>query len=267
MDYRKNRIAHLEKYAQSCSLFDKVGKVTEKKTYWHVLKPIGEKRERVIKYNILEGVAPDLLKSLQRDADHLNSSQIMCYNFFRPLMDNNKKLLIELLSRHGIAITENAQCDFEYNPKDTKDKGNDGRQEKTEFDFHIIDDVMETEVFFEIKYTEQAIGRWSKESASLDNFRNFYEPMLPLCCALKTEIDFNDRFIKDYQLFRNTLRVRNDKQYSIFIYPKANKRIDKQFDAFKRDFVTLDSNIQKWYWEDLYEGKENTEFYRKYLEQ
>lgn len=265
MNYREDRIEHLAKYAQGNYLWDKVGKETAQKTYWHVLKPIGNKRERICLYNILNGVNPDMYKSIQKNADHLNSSQIMCYNFFRPLIEDNKKQLISLLSQHGITISENAICNFEYN--NPKEFGKDGRCEKTEFDFHVTDETLQTEVFFEIKYTEQAVGNWKKKHATLANFNNFYKPMLPLCYALKTEkICFNERFVKDFQLFRNSLRIRSEKQFSIFVYPKANHTVDMQFEAFKSDFVKMDVNIQKWYWEDLLKDNENTEFYRKYLE-
>lgn len=270
MSYSDERINHLIQYAQQGYLKDVVGgqEVRNKQmhTYYHVLKKSDNKKQQVCKYNILNGVNIDMFVNevtMQKDADHLNSSQVLCYNFFRPLLDNDKIGLIKLLSSYGIQISNNIQCKFEYNPDE---HGKDGRLEKTEFDFHIYDQTNGVEVFFEIKYTEGEFGKWNNKSATEENYNNFYLPMVPRSIALKTElIKYDKRFKSDYQLFRNSLRVRSENQYSIFIFPKEDKRLIRQFNSFSEDFVLKKENVQCWYWEDLLKGNEDSELFKKYF--
>ena len=72
------------------------------------------------------------LDKLHIYARHLNSSQMLCYNYIRPLFSDNKKAkdeLVNLISEKITPITNDAECQFEYNPD---------KNERTEFDFYIM---------------------------------------------------------------------------------------------------------------------------------
>lgn len=96
-----------------------------------------EKAELINKYSLVDGVSVINPKQihLHQYAHHLNSSQIMCYNFFRPLMDNfDGKMYApkaELIKLVGKLIDEeitrkDSLCNFEYI---------DNSGETTNFDF------------------------------------------------------------------------------------------------------------------------------------
>ena len=144
MSYAKNRKVHLEEYADKCQL--RIGGKWQRKEddYPHILKFDGDteipqnkenKYKVVCEYNILTDVSPNMFKQndMHRYAHHLNSSQVLCYNFFRPLIAENRNPtneLIELLEKQKIAISSSATCRFEYCPN---------KEEGTHFDFYIKD--------------------------------------------------------------------------------------------------------------------------------
>lgn len=223
--------------------------------------------KKIVSYNFLsEEVKPDFYKKekVHDKAHYFNSSQVLCYNFFRPLMDDqghpNDKL-ISLMASRGITITTSAICEFEFNPIFV---GKDGRNESSEIDFYIEDKSNGTKVFMEIKYTEDAFGNWT--SPKQDNYTNFYEPMIEKCIGLATEIiSYNDAFKNDYQLYRNALRVDGPTAYTVFLFPKANIALQKQFDGFK-SMIKMENNIQVWYWEDIVSKEQFPLLYEKYFE-
>ena len=153
-NYAHNRKEHLAEYAKNNNL--PIEGTYNGRPYKHILKLDRNKIDIVKKFNILEDVNKDMLtEKLHRFAHHLNSSQILCYNFFRPMLtDKGKacKQLVDLLANKGIKIEKGAECKFEYN---------DNLGDNTEFDFHIKG--RNIEVFFEIKYTEYGFGRAKKD--------------------------------------------------------------------------------------------------------
>lgn len=58
---------------------------------------------------------------------------------------------------------------------------------------------------------------------------------------------------KHYQLFRNSLRVRNENDYVVFLYPKANTIAEYQFKHFKEEFISkeMTAHVLGVHWEDL----------------
>ena len=82
--------------------------------------------------------------NLNQYAHHLNSSQIMCFNFFGPQIDDNHKCnraLVDLIFELIKFKVKNAKCEFEkvfhddwiwYDNGKKKDEG-------TNFDFYIIE--------------------------------------------------------------------------------------------------------------------------------
>ena len=269
---------------------DRINGLYNGKEYKHIIKILeNEDKKYVIKiYNLLcyNDDFEKLIKSVHRDAHHLNSSQVMCYNFFRNLMKEeiadgalgwhgfaSSKLVDFMKEKCGITISENAECFFEY-----EEKG-----EKSQFDFFISDSENETQIYFEIKYTESDFGPWTppKSTKSIDNhgiylkggYRELIDasPNLTQDCKKRfleeidkyadPKIDFN----KSYQLFRNVLKADDQNRYSIFIFPYENKHLNDQFELFKTNNLIPDNNhIIRLYWEDLSDYMTD-EFYEKYI--
>ena len=268
--YVDNRKGHLKEYAEGKGMpiggtYNYKGTIV---AHDHILKiEDGQTKLEVVKLHNLEDVSGDLLKKLHRDAHHLNSSQILCYNFFRPLIDsaNGSPKLVEKLKSFEVKIETITRCEFEHN---------DNKGDGTEFDFYIEgkdSNGAAVKVFIEVKYTESSLRNsdaFSKDKKTTyeKKFEETYTPMFETQQCLK-KIPSYDEFYTYYQCFRNVLRVENENTYSIFLYPSKNE-IAKKFCEFK-DFLA-DSEENKLYgsnvlfinWEDIV--KED-ELYDKYF--
>lgn len=221
--------------------------------YGHILKfAKGKRIEAIEKYNLLSGLRFDgfiSAEKVHRYAHHLNSSQVLCYNFFRPMLNDDhtsKQKLVALLKEQGIHISENAKCDFEY------DDYMDFKEERTEFDFHVADG--DTEVFFEIKYIEDGFGGAKTDPRHREKFNGTYSDMLKKCRCLKDNNPSYKEFLKNYQLYRNVLRINDKHKYTIFITAKGNAKTYTQLDAFLKNINDeYKGNVIALYWEDLIE--------------
>lgn len=218
------------------------------------------KKKVIEKYNLLNGLTFDCFidsKQIHRYAHHLNSSQVLCYNYFRPLIDNNhhpKKELIKLMKDAGISILSKSECGFEH-VEDEK--------EGTSFDFYVKDG--DVEAFFEIKYTENDFGKAEDDDSHRKKFENTYRKFLQNCKCLtdNKKVDFEE-FRKFYQLYRNVLRVTDKQKYVVFVFPKENDHVKKEFDAFIEKINSeYCNNVKCLYWEDIVE--KDTELYKKYF--
>ena len=275
--YVENRKDHLREYAEGKGMpiggpYNYRGTIV---TRDHILKiEDGQTQLEVVKkYNVLEGVDCDLLTTkLHSDAHHLNSSQILCYNFFRPLIDsaNGSPKLVEKLQNFGVDIATISECKFEYK---------DGKGDGTEFDFYIKgknSKGADTKVFIEVKYTEASL-RCSeafspKTQARYERkYNDVYTKMFAAQRCLKEKPSYNE-FYTCYQCFRNVLRVENENTYSIFLYPSKNE-ISEKFSKF-REFLAdsynegnklYGSNVLfvNWYDKDIVDR--NSELYEKYF--
>ena len=267
-NYTKNRWAHLAKYAEEKSMpiggtYNYQGTIV---AHDHILKiEDGQTKCEVVKeYNVLEGIDRDLLATkLHRDAHHLNSSQILCYNFFRPYIDENggaSQSLVDLLLNQGISIEQGAKCTFEYT--DNLDKMEKKGDKPTEFDFHIIGS--DVEVFFEIKYTENSFGDAKKDDNHKEKYELVYKPLLEKAPCLNHTPEFKE-FAKLYQLYRNTVRITDKKKYLVLLYPGENESAAKQAKAFVETKVKPEyqENIKRVYWKKIVE--EDSELYKKYF--
>lgn len=273
MDYSDNRKKHFSKYIKEKGMSDVMGGNHNggAKEYDHIIKvkTIIDKKDqyqKVVAHNLLPNVPKNMLKieKLHTMAHYLTSSQIVCYNYFRPLLDNASHPtteFIEMLKSKGIEISSSAEGEFEYN---APEYGRDGRLEHTEFDFHLIDNTNGTEVFFEIKYTEDEFGKWRKHATD-KNYENFYHDMFTHCYAIDKNIPSLQEFSAQFQLYRNALRVRRANQYSIFVYPEKNIKVHSEFQVFK-SVITHPENVFAWTWEELTSVDQNSEFYKKYFE-
>ena len=275
--YVDNRKGHLKEYAEGKGMpiggtYNYRGTIV---TRDHILKiEDGQTQLEVVKNtNVLEGIDCDLLTTkLHSDAHHLNSSQILCYNFFRPLIDiaNGSPKLVEKLQNFGVDIATISECKFE---------NNDGKGDGTEFDFYIKgknSKGADTKVFIEVKYTEASL-RCSeafspKTRARYERkYNGVYQTLFKSQRCLK-EIPSYNEFYTYYQCFRNVLRVENENTYSIFLYPSKNE-ISEKFSKF-REFLAdsynegnklYGSNVLfvNWYDKDIVDR--NSELYKKYF--
>lgn len=234
-------------------------------------------------------------------ARHLNSSQVMCYNFFRPMMTvtapqsrlgyANEELVRFVKETIGINISEKALCQFEHEDSKTKQTFKEfakykGKGEDSQFDFFIHDG--EIKIYFEIKYTEDSFGGWTKNKKTSQNsianhcayIEKGYKDLLKkscfftddckhviLSCSEEAFSNPNNSFNNHYQLFRNALKADED-TYSVFIFPNANLGPQEEFEAFKRNLVESQNHIIALRWEDLtsYMSPEFIEKYIKILE-
>ena len=271
--YVENRKGHLKEYAQRKNM-PIGGSWQGKGEYDHILKFTKDKNsarskqnkyEMVCEYNILDVV--DTTKFKQKDmhsfAHHLNSSQVLCYNFFRPYIDENggaSQSLVDLLLNQGISIEKGAKCTFEYT--DNLDKMEKPRDKPTEFDFHIIGS--DVEVFFEIKYTENSFGYAKKDDNHKEKYELVYKPLLEKAPCLNHTPEFKE-FAKFYQLYRNTVRITDKKKYVVLLYPGENESVEKQAKAFVETKVKPEyqENIKRVYWENIVDKE--SELYKKYF--
>jgi hypothetical protein len=205
-------------------------------------------------------VDPDLFTSPHMYAHHLNSSQIVCYEFFRPKLsaDREKRInddMLFCLSKMGIPAGDfkGARAEFEWVPNP---------EENTNFDFFIqqtsssIPDVSK-QIFFEIKYTERGFGQCEDDERHQNKFKDIYTPMISNCACLSKNPSFEE-FKEFYQLFRNTLRITKENwrnEYVVFLFPRENVLALKHYDAFDEKFIDqkYQGHIKRVFWEDMTE--------------
>jgi|GEM_PF-1139079 len=246
----------------------------------HILGKPSSPKERadlINKYSLLPNVP--LVDSdtihLHHCAHHLNSSQIMCYNFFRPMIEgfdgvmyHPKDALIKLLEKKvGAELEqENSVCNFEYIDKS---------KDNTNFDFYFKSNQIE--VFCEIKYTEKG---FAKSSLAKDpherheRFESVYKPMIDKAKDIFangsiSESVFNTKY---YQLARNAIRATSSGKHVFFIYPRANKNLRKQFRQFSTECLTDEGRkrVKLITWEEIVQdayclGIDTNAFNNRYL--
>jgi len=270
MNYSEDRKRHLIKYAQSdCLLKNAVGGLWQGKgsPRDHILKmqnPKDKKEQREViekyqlnKFNLTLDFIPIGKQHIY--AHHLNSSQILCYCYFRRMLDNeghpNDKL-ISLMSQHGISISSSAICSFEY---DAFDKYNDD----SEIDFHIQDG--DTEVFFEIKYTESKFGAVEVSEKYIKKFDKIYKNLLLGCQCLDSKMSVDD-FCASYQLNRNVVRITSKDKYTIFLFPKSHSDLENEFKKFHETILEpYKDHVMALYWEDIITEDSEPELFEKYF--
>ncbi|KIP61464.1 PGN_0703 family putative restriction endonuclease [Prevotella pectinovora] len=214
-----------------------------------------EKAELINKYSLLPNVPPIDPQTihLHQYAHHLNSSQIMCYNFFRPMMEafdgtmyKPKKCLLNLF---GMEIDKEIEpneaiCNFEYI---------DGSNENTNFDFFLKSNNIE--VYCEIKYTEDKFAESSSAKNPHEQFLCVYKPMIEKAKEIFvdgaiSETDFNTMY---YQLARNAMRATSPDKHVFFICPKEHEELIQQFKEFSDKCLTDEgkNRVKLITWEDI----------------
>lgn len=218
------------------------------KSYKHIANITGRgKKDVILEIIKRDGVEIDKFRKPHPNAHHLNSSQIVCYEFFRPLI-NNKDNMVKALEIMEIPsctfITDNAEFEKEFV---------DG--EGTNFDFCLPLGPQEN-LYVEVKYTEQGFGLCKDDENHKQKFEKFYKDRInnSFCIKddLKGKIDF-EQMRKHYQLFRNTLQIQSPSDYVVFLFPEENSIAKKQFNDFKEQYLSSSGcqNVKGVYWESL----------------
>ena len=194
-----------------------------------------ERADLINKYSLLPNVP--LVDSgtihLHHCAHHLNSSQIMCYNFFRPMIEGFDGTMYhpkdDLIKLFGMEVDEelehkNSVCNFEYIDKS---------KDNTNFDFYFKSNQIE--VFCEIKYTEERFKPSSAKDPH-ERFESVYKPMIDKAKDIFangsiSESVFNTKY---YQLARNAIRATSSGKHVFFICPRSNENLMNQFDQFSK---------------------------------
>lgn len=230
-------------------------------------------------YNFIDGKTPsdDFNFTYHQYAASLNSSQMMCINFFKKFFENNnyKKLLVELLKNCELKISEGciAEAAFEYRPD---------RYENTNLDFFMrMSDGQK--ISFEVKFTEPDFGSISKVKKGENIYRyrdswnknysrliknSFYFSsdlqcdkdcecteggVLKNCCD-KTESCGVYKFYENFQINRNILYAETDRDIVVFLTPRENFFLNsgrRYIEQFAAEHNT--PNIVNLYWEDVIE--------------
>lgn len=178
-------------------------------------------------------------------ASHLNSSQVLCINFFNKFFINmqSEALLLQILRDAGLDISdeeriEDAALEYEPEPK-----------ERTNFDF-FLQLTSSRHISFEVKYTESAFGSITPDERNpnkyADKWKNIYFSKVQACPYLSKHCD-EALFYKHYQIHRNIVYAGNN-DIVVFLTPRLNRALDEErryIDSFGTP------NIRNLYWEDI----------------
>ncbi len=213
-----------------------------KESYPHIL-PEKHKHD-----NILSTYKDSFWKSihssikLHPDFHHLNSSQAMCINFFYPLFKEKKlDIILKALKIENDSVDYNS-VQFE------KDSDVEKQSRPTSFDFYFRT-MNGKKIHFEIKFTEQEFGRAKPDTEHINKYELIYKNN---CSVINSDYCNCDSFLKNYQLMRNLIHL-SDNSYVVFIYPVNNKRVKKQAEFARLNFVKFDlqKNAINLTWEQL----------------
>lgn len=196
---------------------------------------------------------------------HLNSSQILAFNYFMPffktdefgiglkeLSDIFNKLLNENLVIEKLTLEQESQLETIYLKGASKKlKGN------TTFDAFFNCKDKKT-VSIEVKYTEYGFGGCKNDNHHQQKFQNCYKK-----CIDKNKINRyinskylkEDFFLKNYQLMRNLIHLSNDNQIVVFLFPKGNVKINGEVGLIKDIIIDplVLNRVIILYWEELIE--------------
>lgn len=223
------------------------------RAYNHIL-PIEERAHEAQRAAILKYLGIDINPALlpenryHKDIHHLNSSQLLCYNVFSRLINNSKtnEDMVKLFKKLHLSISLNQECKFEA--RDSLEWEEENEYEGTSFDFHIEG---ESEIFFEIKFTENGFGKAPKGPRHERKIRQLYIPLIRSCPLLSNDMSIED--VRDnYQLIRNVIRWRNNDTKIVFITDKRNLATENAIKYFKENFLIEPSgNVLFLTWQEI----------------
>lgn len=278
--------AHMEEYnGQNNELVDKKGGAWKGKGYFaHILRDSQNDWmfNLLLPYREVGSLVQDIRKGVIKKhmyAHHLNSSQMMCMNFFYPLMIEDRLDIILKAINSKIKWGKPVAL-FEFNSPMEVGKAAELNKEKlfgepTNFDFFITTSNG-YRVYFEIKYTEAEFGAPEKKNNSYpqkyyDKFE-VYKSLIPSC--FKDEYKANaDYFLDHYQLMRNLIHLQSSNDFVVYLVPGENPIISEA-EEIKNVLNSLQDNCKVVKWEDIITVVENeallkdyyAEFKKKYLD-
>lgn len=196
----------------------------------HILPKSMEDLNIISPYNLELNSSPILNLKRHRYFHHLNSSQAMCINFFFPLIkDKQLDYVLKILNISGEVDYASAVFEKESNVESPNDR-------KTSFDFYF-QTLEGSNIFFEIKYTENGFGKAAHDPDHIDKFNRTYELAMKECDAINDEYKTMDQFLAHYQIMRNLVNI-NDKNYVVFIYPEENLNIKKDAEDVNANIIS-----------------------------
>ena len=278
--------AHLEEYnGQNNELVDKKGGSWKGKgSFAHILRDSQNDWmfNLLLPYREVGSLVQDIRKGVIKKhmyAHHLNSSQMMCMNFFYPLMIEDRLDIILKAINSKIKWGKPVAL-FEFNSPMEVGKAAELNKEKlfgepTNFDFFITTSNG-YRVYFEIKYTEAEFGAPEKKNNSYpqkyyDKFE-VYKSLIPSC--FKDEYKANANYFLDhYQLMRNLIHLQSSNDFVVYLVPGENPIISEA-EEIKNVLNSLQDNCKVVKWEDIIIVVENepllkdyyAEFKKKYLD-
>jgi len=180
-------------------------------------------------------------------ANHLNSSQVMCINFFSPLCadEKGKEILLNLICQAtGFSFSKDSKiewCEFEKCPN---------QKENTSVDFYIKLTTGE-EIFFEIKYSESDFGSANSKTTNYGKqWANTYSKMCQNSLLLQSLNESS--FYKHYQIYRNIVLIQNKKQFVCFVYPFMSEPLKREMEEAQKLFKqTNPSQVAEIDWVEL----------------
>lgn len=159
---------------------------------------------------------------------HLNSSQALCINLFLPLISEGKlNLFTEYLnlSTHDVLHSQ-----FE------KESPIENATRKTSFDFYLqLADS--SEVFVEVKYTEDGFGQAVSDAAHCDKFTETYLPLVKKSQFLKASCRDKAVFFRHYQVLRNFVHI-SPTSLVVFLFPSGNSAVSEEAIYARDHFLT-----------------------------
>src|SRR5437588_4433441 len=231
MGFREQALRHLANYKEKILMLREDGVFVHSGREYckpHIL-PIDKLRE-----NLLEAYRDHFFSSehgsvkLHKYFHHLNSSQALCINLFYPLVEEKK--LGVLFKYLDIPVDDSLVPHFE------SESSLEVAQRRTSFDFHVRSGLR-TDVYVEVKYSEDGFGGASKDAEHKGKFQETYAPLLRNSEFLMPACADEAFFIENYQVLRNLVHI-TEKSTVVFLYPGANKAIARQAVHSREAFLT-----------------------------
>ncbi|QFJ53423.1 PGN_0703 family putative restriction endonuclease [Pseudobutyrivibrio xylanivorans] len=184
-------------------------------------------------------------------ANHVNSSQIMCMNFFKKFFEKTEweEYLLTALRKIGVQMGSNQieNATFEFEPC---------HKEGTNFDFYMeMEDG--SHISFEIKFTEPDFGGLNPDKNDPTKYdrkwKEIYSSLVDECPFLNCSKDefYGNPRKKYYQINRNICYARKG-DVVLFLTPKANNACGIDRGRNYIDSITEKyPNIRNIYWEEL----------------
>lgn len=277
-DYREIVLHHLSDYRKNVLGCKEKG-VFRNKEYGHILPK--EKETLNFLFNIRKYSINDLNSlnyrlasniTLHRAANHLNSSQVMCLNFFAPFLQSaeGRNSLVSIFSdvlSKDFSASKIEAAGFEYQPN---------ASEGTSFDFYLKLSTGE-QILVETKYTEQYFGKITRDKKYPDRYQREWDSVYShqVKNSLYLSKISSKEFYKHYQIYRNISYVYAETDYSLFLYPKISRNLQREAVSTIGIPISIYPNVVALDWNDFYNSalrhtsenlKNNiSEFHTKYF--